>query len=220
MILNKRASTKEKLLYILKRTKTSTIKDLMEHFAISEIAVRRHLHELVRQGFIEKRSHKQDVGRPYYTYKLTAKGHQTFPNQYETLPMDLLNDLEEIQGKEVVQELLKKRIEREESFFKEKITADDFDQRIHQYIDIQNEQGYMLEYERNEHGDYEITNYNCPIFNMASSYRQVCQNEKVVLGKVFPTSCVTPQAYITKGSHYCKWKITRPKQPEKIAHQS
>ena len=54
--MNKRTSSKEKILYILKKDSEISIKDLMEYFSISEVAVRRHLNDLIRQGFVRKNS--------------------------------------------------------------------------------------------------------------------------------------------------------------------
>src|SRR5690625_4751948 len=128
--MNKRTPTKQKLLNILKKDHRCTIKDIMVYFTISEIAVRKHIHELEQQGFIRKISNKQDIGRPFYMYELTDKGHKTFPNQYEKLPLELLRDLEDLQGTKMVDSLLEKRMERETSFFKQEIKTEDFDDKI------------------------------------------------------------------------------------------
>lgn len=215
MTLKKRTPTKQKLLTILKKDHLLTIEEMMVYFTISEIAVRRHIHELVEQGFIHKVAVKQEIGRPFYRYELTKKGHATFPNQYEALPVELLRDLEELQGKEAVKELLEKRMDRERSFFEETIETDDFDKRVAKVAEIQDEKGYMVEYEKTENGDYEMKHFNCPISNIASAYRQVCKNEKSVFQDVFPGSEVTSHSCITGGDAYCKWLITNPAKKTK-----
>lgn len=212
--MRKQASAKEKLLNVLKKDHKCTIKDLMVYFTISEIAVRRHLHELEQQGFVKKEEVKQDIGRPYHVYLLTDKGHQTFPNQYEQLPLELLQDLEDIQGKQAVTSVLAKRMEREKKLFKEHVKADDFDQKIVEVARLQDKKGYMIEYKKTSEGDYEVTNYNCPILNIASSYKQLCSNEKQVLSEVFSESDVISKTCITRGDHYCQWVITKPKAIE------
>lgn len=209
----KRTPTKQKILNILKKNAESTIKEIMEHFTISEIAIRRHIRELVQQGFIKENKIKQEIGRPYYTYELADKGHETFPNQYEQLPVELLQDLETIQGKQAVKEVLDKRKEREETFYQSELDqVDDFDDKIAKISKLQNDKGYMTEYEKSENGDYIIKNFNCPILNLASSYGRVCQNEKKVFAKIFPNSKVISEKCMTQGEHYCKWIITRPKE--------
>lgn len=212
----KRKPTKQKILNILKKDANSTIKEIMEHFSISEIAVRRHIRDLVQQGFIKENKIKQEIGRPYYTYELTDKGHETFPNQYEQLPVELLQDLEAVQGRQAVKEVLDKRKEREETFYLSEIEqVDHFDDQISTISRLQSEKGYMTEYEKLDNGDYIIKNYNCPILNLASSYGRVCRNEKEVFAKIFPNSKVISEKCMTKGEHYCKWVITRPKSERK-----
>ncbi len=208
--MNKRTPTKQKLLNILKKDQKLTIKEIMAYFTISEIAVRRHIHELIQQGFLKQQSIKQKIGRPYYTYKLTEKGHATFPNENETLPLEILQDLEAIQGQQAVKNVLAQRMERERAQFLEEVELESFDQRIATIVRIQEDKGFMIEYDQNNDGDYEIRNYNCPIINIASKYQQVCSNEKQVLGEVFPSSKVISRSCIATGGKLCKWVITKP----------
>lgn len=210
--MNKRTSSKEKILYILKKDSEISIKDLMEYFSISEVAVRRHLNDLIRQGFVKEKIVKQDIGRPFHLYSLTGKGHDTFPNQYEQLPMELLKDLEALHGKEAVQALLLKRKEREEEELISRLEDIDFDEKIERIVEVQKEKGYMLEYEKTASGDYEIKNYNCPIFNLASKYGQVCVNEKDIYRTLFPKSKVKAQSCMTKGAKFCCWMISKPEK--------
>ncbi|MUK90010.1 DeoR family transcriptional regulator [Ornithinibacillus sp. L9] len=206
----KRAPTRQKLLNILKKDHKLTIDGIMEYFTISEIAVRRHIHELESQGLIKRNTIKQKIGRPYYTYELTEEGHRTFPNQFDKLPVELLKDLEELQGLDAVKQLLNKRAEREKTYFETELKAEDFDQRIKEVAKIQDEKGYMVEIEKTADGHYEMKNYNCPISNIASCYKQVCDNEKRVFDELFAKSEVIPHSCITKGDNFCKWTIKRP----------
>lgn len=208
--MSKRMTTKEKILHILKKDSEISIKELKNYFSISEVALRRHLNDLVRQGFVKDRAAKQDIGRPYYLYSLTSQGHDTFPNQYEDLPVELLQDLEAIQGKQAVTDLLAVRKEREKTEFAEQLKHGSFDEKMQKMIELQEEKGYMLEYEKTTDGDYVIKNFNCPIYNLASKYRQICTNEKEIYSNIFPGSKVIAHAHMTKGDKYCHWTITRP----------
>lgn len=210
--MNKRTPTKQKLLNILKKDHKSTMKDIMVYFEISEIAVRKHIRELEQQGFLKKKSIKQEIGRPYYTYELTEKGHATFPNEYETLPLELLQDLESLQGEQAVKDVLAKRMQREKTQFLKAVESKDFDQQIATIMGLQDEKGFMVEYDQTVNGDYEIRNFNCPIINIASTYQQVCVNEKKVLADVFPSSKVLSKSCIATGGKFCKWTITKPKE--------
>lgn len=208
----KNKTTKEKLLVILKKNKAITIEAIMEHFTVSEAAIRKHLNELESQELIKKTAHKQKIGRPYYTYELTEKGHGQFPNQYEQLPVELLEDLEELHGVETVEILFEKRMKREKAHLLEELEGKELDEKVQQFAEIQNEAGYMLEVEKTPEGDYVLLNYNCPIANVANKYRQVCSNEMTILNRVFSEREVTAESFITNGSHVCKWVIKAPKK--------
>lgn len=206
-----RRTTKEKILYTLKKDDEMSIKDVLAYFTISEVAIRRHLNDLIRQKLVKERVVKQEIGRPYHLYSLTSKGHETFPNQYTDLPVELLRDLESLQGKEVVDELLQKRVNREEEELGSKIGDASFDERVALMAEMQEEKGYMIEYEKLPDGDYEVKNYNCPIYNIASNYRQICHYEKNMMHNIFPDSKVSPNACMTYGDQFCCWYISKPK---------
>ncbi|MGJ9457491.1 helix-turn-helix transcriptional regulator [Oceanobacillus sp. CF4.6] len=208
--MSKRTPTKEKLLVVLKKKNCLTIGAIMEHFTISEIAVRKQIHELVQQGLIKQKTNKQKIGRPFLTYDLTEKGHETFPNQYKQFPVELLQDLEELKGKQAVHELLNKHTDRDKISLTKAIQSDDFDEKIAEMTSIQNKKGYMLEVEKTKSGDYKINNYNCPVANIASCYHQMCTNEKKLYEEVFPKSEVEAHSFIAKGEPICRWTITKP----------
>lgn len=210
-------STKEKILTILKqdREPACTLKDILHHFTISETAVRKHLQELINQGYVKESVIKQEIGRPYHLYALTGKGHATFPHQNKELPLELLQDLEEVGGKEVVNQLLLKRKEREQEQLAKKINHFPFSKQVEKLVDTQNERGYMMEYETDEDGNFEVVNYNCPIYNIATTYDQICTNEKNMLTDIFPESDVCFHSCIASGGKYCGWYITKPEEKNK-----
>src|SRR5690625_652892 len=153
---------------------------------------------------------KQEIGRPYYIYELTEKGHATFPNENDTLPLEILQDLEAVEGPQVVKKVLAKRMERDKAEFQQTIESDCFDEKVATIVRVQEDKGFMIEYHQTSNGDYEIRNYNCPIINIAAKYQQVCSNEKEVLSAVFPDSKVISKSCIATGGNYCKWVITKP----------
>jgi len=207
--VEKLAKTKQKLLNLLKKERELTIDEIMVNFSISEIAVRKHLRELERDQYIEKDSVKQKIGRPYYIFKLTKQGHQMFPNQQEQLPLELLKDLEAIQGKEAVSQLLKQRMKRERGYMENEVASGNFEERIKRVAEIQDRKGCMVEVNENDDGDYEIIHYNCPIANIATTYHEICKNEKRMYKDIFPENKVISTSRITNGDHCCKWVIKK-----------
>src|SRR5690625_702269 len=139
----KQMTTKDRILYILKKNGEISMKELVDYFTISDIAIRKHVQSLIWDGFIKKRKERQEIGRPFHLYSLTKKGHGTFPNQYDELPVSLLKDLESLQGEQAVEKLLDYRKDREEAEIVAQLPAADFDSRIKKLINIQEEKGYM-----------------------------------------------------------------------------
>jgi DeoR family transcriptional regulator, suf operon transcriptional repressor len=207
----KLARTKQRLLTILKRNHDLTIDGIMDYFTISEIAVRKHIHELENQGLIKKESIKQRIGRPTYSYELTESGNRVFPNHYESLPVELLKDLEELQGKEAVYSLLEKRMEKELAFFQTEIKSEDFEQTVTKVAELQEKRGYMVELDQKADGSYEMKHFNCPIANIANAYQRVCENEHRIFNSIFSESNVSCKSCMTNGDHYCNWMIYKPK---------
>lgn len=208
--MTKPLTTKDQLLNVLKMNGEQTIKDIMEHFTISEIAVRRHLQELVREGFVQREKNVQEIGRPYYTYMLTDQGHDTFPNYERMMSVELLEDLEELYGEEAVNELLGKWKEREHALIKSQMKTDDFDEQIKQVAKIREDLGYMVQVEELDEGDYVLQYFNCPVSTVACAYKQLCTKEMEIFEEIFSESEIKVKSMITKGDHYCTWKIKRP----------
>src|SRR5699024_8360578 len=111
--MSKKMTTKDKLLLIIKKEGEITIKSIMEHFTISEIAIRRHLRELITQKFIDERSVKQEIRSTFIKYKLTLNGINTLTKQDNSLQIEILQDVENILGREVVKNFLNERKNRE-----------------------------------------------------------------------------------------------------------
>lgn len=207
-------TTKEKVLYILKKDGEISMKELADYFTISDIAVRKHVQSLLWDGFIKKRKERQEIGRPFHLYSLTKKGHHTFPNQYDELPVRLLEDLEQLEGKEVVENLLRHRKVREESEFASKLPNGNFDDRMAEMVRLQEEKGYMIDYKRLDNGNYEMKIFNCPIYNLASEFHEVCTNEETMYQNLFPDKDVKVMSHLTKGAKYCSWVISQDEGEE------
>lgn len=212
------ARTKQLILTLLKRNHEMTIDGFMEYFSISEIAIRKHIHELENQGLIKAYSRKQKIGRPRNYYELTESANRLFPNQYESLPVELLRDLEELQGEDAVLTLLEKRMQKELVFFQSEISSTNFDDKVARVAELQEKRGYMVEVEKKVDGSYEMKHFNCPIANIANAYEQVCKNEHKVFRKIFSDSYVDCSACMTSGDHYCNWVIHFPSENEKRSY--
>lgn len=202
--------TKRKILNVLKKQHELTISEMAKNFSISEIAIRKQIHELEQKGYIKKVSHKQKIGRPYFTYLLTNAGHGLFPSQQNDIALELLQDLEAIEGEEVVNQLLDMRMAREKREFESRLCTSGISNRITELAKIQNDKGYMLEVNKLDERTYEIRNFNCPILNLAKNFKRLCENEQQMYSDLLPNCSVTVNSLIIDGNHLCQWTIKLP----------
>lgn len=206
--MGKRISTKDKVIHVLKEQGTVTMDTLMEHFTISETAVRKQLHTLVQEGFIEVQQHKKEIGRPYHTYRLTEKSQESFPNRYKELSLDLLHDLEELQGSQLINELLKKQSTKEKEQLKKSLDAcSTIEEKINTLKDLQNKSGYMFQVEDKGKEGFQLINFHCPFLEVAKDYPVMCQHEKEMYEALFPNQEIKTKSLQVDGNKCCQWRI-------------
>jgi predicted ArsR family transcriptional regulator len=90
---NNKMSTREVILEEIKRTNGATVEELAGASDVSPVTVRHHLNTLQAEGLLETSSVRRKVGRPYYVYSLSPKGHELFPKRYVRLSSRLLDEL-------------------------------------------------------------------------------------------------------------------------------
>lgn len=83
------ASTRGRVLTLLRRD-SRTVDELARELDLTDNAVRSHLTGLERDGLIEQGERIRGVGKPAYSYKLTADADNLFPKAYATLLQELL----------------------------------------------------------------------------------------------------------------------------------
>ncbi len=66
-------TTKDEIVQLLKVKGEHTVAELAEMLEITEMAIRRHLSNLEKDGFIYSKMVRQHVGRPTYLYGLSEK---------------------------------------------------------------------------------------------------------------------------------------------------
>ncbi|WP_170287665.1 helix-turn-helix transcriptional regulator [Aquibacillus halophilus] len=209
----KKSSVKEKILLKLKRGNRLTIVQLMEGFHITDIALRRHIHTLEREGLIQSFQEKQTMGRPHHVYQLTDKGGELFPNQYQQFSVDLLKEVEEIQGIDFVYQLLASRTDKSIDEYK-KLLEDvpDYNGKIKKLVQIQEDKGYMTELQENADGSYTLKQFNCPISNVAREYKGICGQELNLFEELLEDSSIAATSCIVSGENCCSFLIGEKKK--------
>lgn len=175
--MNEMGSTRNQILLMLKTEGSLTVSDMAEQLGVTEMAVRRHLNTLERDGLIGAKLFRQSMGRPTNQYYLTEKAEDFFPKNYHTFTLDLLNDIEQNFGSAVINQLFQSREKRLTETYQPDFQSKSLNERVKTLAELQDHKGYMVEWEELEDGSYKITEYNCPIAQVANKYNQACSCE-------------------------------------------
>jgi predicted ArsR family transcriptional regulator len=205
-LTNEGTSTRDQILHMLKVKGSLSVSDMAVELGITEMAVRRHLNTLERDNLIKSTLVRQAMGRPTNVYSLSQEADELFPRNYSHLTLDFLRDLKEMDGLGKVEMLFRRRENRLEEVYRNHMKGD-LQQRVATLAELQNEKGYMVEWDKDEEtGSYRIKEYNCPISQVAREFNQACTCElslfrRVLQADVEQTSCMA------KGGDKCVFEI-------------
>ncbi len=201
-------TVKEKIVELLKKEQAMTVPQLLSHFSISDIALRRHLKTLERQGTIEANTVKQEIGRPFLQYRLTKKGQQDFPQHYEQLSVSMLDKLEKQFGIDFVEALISDWTEDRMNSYKQQLSPyQKLSDKVEQLLTIQKQEGYMSSLKQIDSQRFQLDQYHCPIYSVACNYKAACLTEEAVFRELLPNAQVKMNSCIAMGEQCCSFLI-------------
>ncbi|WP_165492250.1 helix-turn-helix transcriptional regulator [Egibacter rhizosphaerae] len=157
-----------------------TVAELAAELDLSDVAVRRHVHELEQDGLVEGRLEPASGrGRPGTRYQLTGRGERLFPDRSAALAGDLLEFLGSDEG---LEGFLAWRRERQRARYAEAVQSRDVETRTRALAEQLTADGYEARVERtaDERGRtvLRLTQEHCAIRQLAASYPQLCGAEE------------------------------------------
>jgi predicted ArsR family transcriptional regulator len=203
-------STRKVILTMLKRQGDLSVGDMAKQLGITEMAVRRHLNTLERDGFVDTRLVRQAMGRPTNLYFLTERADGLFPKKYQHLAMDLLDELLEEDGKGKIDYLFQRREDKLYDKYQSRMRAKNLEERVMELATIQNDSGYMVDWKQSSEGEFVLSEHNCPITQVANQYQQACQCELSLFERLLDAN-VERTDCLAKGGSKCVYVI-RSKQ--------
>jgi predicted ArsR family transcriptional regulator len=198
-------STRRTILTLLKTKGGLTVNDLSGLLGITEMAVRRHLSGLEGEGYVEVRLMRQPMGRPTHVYSLTEEAEVFFPKNYHRYALDLLAELEQ-EDEALLDRIFERRKERLVQSYAPRMKGKPLGARVEQLAEIQDAGGYMVEWERQDSGDYVIHEYNCPISQIAIRYGQACRCELSLFESLLGTKVERIEC-LAQGGRKCTYRI-------------
>jgi predicted ArsR family transcriptional regulator len=200
--------TREKIIYLLKRSGELSIEELSREMNITTMGIRQHLLYLERKGLVEYAAKRHGIGRPAFLYKLTARADDLFPKVYSEFIIEVLKDLETNDGQKKIEEVFRWRKERlvrkSRKILSEK---ESLSGKVQALISILKEEGYSPEISETAL-EYVIKVYNCPIFRIALEFSMACKYDLQMFRELLGKDVIR-QECITDGSPSCTYVIPK-----------
>lgn len=208
-------STKDDILQYLLKQGEASAQTLAESLGVTPQAIRRHLKDLTTEELIEHRAVQEGMGRPNYLYRLSRKGRDRFPAQYDEFAISLLDTLAETVGKDQVRTILQKQWQRKAEEYREQVGEGPVAERVDRLVKLRKVEGYMAEWHEVEpDGElctacpcYIITEYNCAISHIAETFPSVCGHELEMFQMALPDCSVQRTHWLVQGEHRCGYLV-------------
>jgi predicted ArsR family transcriptional regulator len=192
----------------LRGTPDASVAELADHLGISEVATRRHLGLLEDEGLVVARTVNQGRGRPAARYHLTSDARRLFPSAYDQLAAEVLEFLEDTQGRAGVRAFLRWRLDRQVADLGDAVTAEDLEDRLGQLAAALSAAGFSASVTDDGHS-FTLTQDHCAIEDVARDHPEVCAYEAATFAAVLGRDVqLRRRATMAGGSPTCVCHVT------------
>jgi predicted ArsR family transcriptional regulator len=206
------AGSRERLIHLLRSRGGVNADALAQELGVSRQCVRKHLDVLERDGYVEHRSERKERGRPAHVYRLTAKAAtELFPKRYDLLARSVLQQIKSVWGERGLNTIFCGCATEMVGRFRPRLKGLGFDQRVRRLAELLDEEGYEAEVEKLSDGSFILSEWNCPLTDVARDYRQLCERELEVYRELLETE-VFRESRIAGGASRCVYRVLRPKR--------
>lgn len=183
--------------------RSATVAELAAAMPLTEVAIRRHLRELVADQLVTGLTMPASgPGRPAVRYSLTARGERLFPDRSSDLADDVLTFLYDERGKAEMIAFLRWRLKRQQAHYAgalDGITA--LDDRVERLAELLSQDGFLAEADTAADG-VALTQTHCAIKEAAAAHPQLCAFEAALFREVLGAH-VTRRQTIASGAPAC-----------------
>ncbi len=204
-------STKTGIIHFLKRNREATLEEIGKEFSISKVAALKHLSNLEKEEFVNRRYAPSGRGRPKCYFSLSDKGSNSFQKGYEDIVVDVMNYVDSIFGREYVGNILHLRTEKKIPEYRTSLSGQDERDRIRSLSTMRDSEGYMSEWRQLDESTYEITEYNCPILSISQRFGEACMAENSLFRNVLEAD-VESTHRVVAGSRACRFLVKFPRK--------
>jgi predicted ArsR family transcriptional regulator len=204
---NAKQTTRDVILRAIKEANGATVEELARVADVSPVTVRHHLKALQADGLLVTDSVRRKVGRPYFVYGLSEKGHELFPQKYVRLSSRLLDELKAHFPDGTVSELFLGVVRHIVEEHRADFEACSFEGRLDFLVSLLAEEGFLARWEPLTDGKYRLTEYSCPYLSVGQRHAEVCTFDKTLIRTVLETE-VTQHSCMIEGGSCCDFTFT------------
>lgn len=204
-MVTRKQSARGLIVQLLKQRGELTVQAIAEALGITQVAVRKHLDALAAEHKVASRRVPLPRGRPALVHYLTEQAESFFPQSYDQLAVELLDDLVAIDGEEKLGRLFKVRAERLSQTYQLRLGDKDLPQRLAELARLRDEEGYMAVLEQRD-GAFVLREHNCPIYDVAQRFREACNCEHELFKRVLNKD-VKREMTLVDGQPSCEFRI-------------
>lgn len=198
----------------LLRRKPLSAESISCELGITPNAVRQHLTNLEREGLVRSEPQRAKRGRPALLFFLTERADSVFPKRYGQLASMVLQEVREIGGEPMLDEIFRRLAERHADEIRPQLKGEGFDERLQKVVAWIGRAGTLAEAQPAAEG-VRVIIHNCPFRATALKFPQVCSITPHLLTQLLD-SPVSQENSIHRRDPYCSFVVQRP-EPEPIA---
>jgi predicted ArsR family transcriptional regulator len=202
-------TSQDRILYQIKRLGPQTARALAESIGMTTMGIRQHLKQLESDGLVSAMPEEhRPRGRPVHRWKLTAGGHNRFPDGHGQITSELIASVKEICGEKTLDTIIARRTRDTLQHYRQKMgAASNLEDRIGILCRLRSEEGYMAEYESTTDG-FLLKEHHCPICIAAESCQGFCRSELEVFQSLFTgAATVAREDHLLAGARRCTYRI-------------
>ena len=201
-----RYPSETRIMLALKKKGKLSLRELSEEIGISKMAVLNHIQKLEGKGMVERFLVKSEVGRPYFVFKTTETSREAIGNSSDEMLDDLLGFLEKTGNRELVTKFLTERYGSVRLEYEKRLSHYVKGDKVKELARIREEENYYPELKETGKGNYELLEYNCPIFQVSKKFGIACSLESQLFSSVLQMDVNTTHRQVN-GSDVCRFLI-------------
>lgn len=197
------------LIEFLRRRGTATVQDMVEFAGVTATAIRQRLTRLLEQDLIVRAAESAGRGRPTHRYSLSTAGVRTSGTNNEDLVAVLWSEVRAVEDPDVRYGLLKRIVTRLADLYRDRITGDTLDERMHSLVALMQGRNVPFEVVEPAAGQLPVLKaLACPYPSLAEQDRSICSMEKMLFAEILGSK-VRLQECRLDGAHHCTFDANR-----------